>query len=636
LGPSGCGKTTLLKCVVGHLKPTSGSVKVFGYEPGESGSQVPGPGVGYMPQEVSIYDMFTIEETLIYFGKINCVDQNTIEKRTTFLIKFLDLPDKDRSVESLSGGQKRRVSLAAALVHSPPLLILDEPTVGVDPLLRQVIWKYLVRLARVDQITIIITTHYVEEAGQADLVGLMRNGRLLAESPPQDLIKQLGVKNLEEVFLRLCMDEEKSRRDDQESIFLALENEKDMESRLAEQAMNHKERQSSPMCVWCKVLLAMMWKNYLRLKRNPPVIVFEFILPALQVILFCYCVGGDPFDVPLAIVNEESVPKASILFLSSINYETFDVTYYQSLGEAIESVREGKNWGVVHIPENYTQHLQDRLFRPSQASNLTIANGTIAIYPDLTNLHLSLTIESSFRDAFIKFTRSALEWMDYNTLLAELPVKMQQPIYGGDGVKPSYLEFMAPGVVISLTYVMATGLTALAFILEKRDGLMERSEVAGVSTTQILLAHVFIELIVMLFQISLLLVVTFYFFQIPSRGPFYVAIPLILLQGCVGMGFGLLISSICSQENTAIMMLVGTFYINLTLSGIIWPIEAMPRILRFIGYFQPQTIPVESLRHILSRGWSIDRPSVYMGFVVSLAWLLFFLIGASICMRYKK
>ncbi|KAH7932506.1 hypothetical protein HPB52_024288 [Rhipicephalus sanguineus] len=118
---------------------------------------------------------------------------------------FLGLPEKSRLVKNLSGGQKRRVSLAAALIHRPPLLILDEPTVGVDPLLRQSIWHYLVTLTHRESISVIITTHYIEEARLANLVGLMRQGRILAQAVPDDLMKQHGMLTLEDVFLKLCM-----------------------------------------------------------------------------------------------------------------------------------------------------------------------------------------------------------------------------------------------------------------------------------------------------------------------------------------------------------------------------------------------------------------------------------------------
>lgn len=137
LGPSGCGKTTMLRCLVGRLKLDSGCMKVFGEEIGSSCGTL-GPRVGYMPQEIALFPDFTIEETLRYFARLFNMSHKAIEERIAFLLDFLELPEPTRLVGSLSGGQKRRVSLAVSLIHSPPLLILDEPTVGVDPVLRQV------------------------------------------------------------------------------------------------------------------------------------------------------------------------------------------------------------------------------------------------------------------------------------------------------------------------------------------------------------------------------------------------------------------------------------------------------------------------------------------------------------------
>lgn len=538
-------------------------------------------------------------------------------------------------VATTSGGQRRRVSLAAALVHSPPLLILDEPTVGVDPLLRQSIWQHLVTLTKTERISVIITTHYIEEARQANMVGLMRYGKILAENSPDQLMRTYALDSLEQVFLTLCVTDSARRaasmaggssvattsgtqvkfvqdfsqphqskqqtadsnlfppndayshrwdslknkrynRDNQSQLSttkasdrkltkktdnlsrpsidvnsetssdenLAHSNENDKKlahikihtatnrvvqvnsigfanetiefssissssdessssthdgrsnfmpsnpsgapklpdietagnkiepfatgpskseqnnlndylaiqtikwaarrsnelnmisfylnnrafvdgdqqlrpttsssaskpskieaarsSKItpkASRALEHSDldsynlfnkrlnsRASSSSCYqWWQTLAAVTWKNYIRLRRNPPVLVFQFMLPAVQVILFCLCIGGEPFDVPVAVVNEESTPRSSLQFLNGLNKKVIRQIKYDNLTSAIDAVRRGKVWGAIHIPDKYSQHLQSRLIMGEDVTSDTINNGTIKVYPDLTS-----------------------------------------------------------------------------------------------------------------------------------------------------------------------------------------------------------------------------------------------------------
>ncbi|KAK6632871.1 hypothetical protein RUM43_012610 [Polyplax serrata] len=169
LGASGCGKTTLLSCVVGRKKLNSGDIRVLGAYPGTHGSGVPGHRVGFMPQDIALVGELTIKDCANYFGWIHGMTNKQIEAKYAFLEELLDLPPRNVYVKNLSGGQQRRASLAIAMIHDPELLILDEPTVGLDPVLRQTIWDYLLKLVTEQNRTIIITTHYIEEARQAHM-----------------------------------------------------------------------------------------------------------------------------------------------------------------------------------------------------------------------------------------------------------------------------------------------------------------------------------------------------------------------------------------------------------------------------------------------------------------------------------
>lgn len=163
-----------------------------------------------MPQEIALYEDLTIEEMLNYFGRIFQMSGEQVRRRSVELGALLQLPEAGRYVRTLSGGQQRRVSFAATIIHRPPLIILDEPTAGVDPLLREKIWRHLGELSRQQNCTILVTTHYIEEARRAAKIGFMRKGRILCEGNPRDLLDQHRVATLEEVFLRICVRKRKS------------------------------------------------------------------------------------------------------------------------------------------------------------------------------------------------------------------------------------------------------------------------------------------------------------------------------------------------------------------------------------------------------------------------------------------
>lgn len=205
LGPNGAGKTTAIKMLSNIIKPSSGHATIFGEKIPEGNISAK---IGYMPQETGVYLGLTVEQNLKFYGRIFGLDKVEIKKRTDELLKFVALSDwKDEMVENLSGGMKHRVSLACTLLHQPKLLFLDEPTVGVDPELRVSFWDYFNKL-RENGVTILITTHYMDEARRCDRIGFMKHGRLIAEGKPLELLKESGMDSLEEAFLEFSQRDE--------------------------------------------------------------------------------------------------------------------------------------------------------------------------------------------------------------------------------------------------------------------------------------------------------------------------------------------------------------------------------------------------------------------------------------------
>ena len=199
LGPNGSGKTTLIRLLIGLLEPTSGSVKLLG-------QFIPNKAIlaqaGYMTQASALYEDLTVRENITFFAEMcGRIDRTWIDE----VIELVELKDRSHSlVRTLSGGLKQRTSLACALAHRPRLLLLDEPTVGIDPQLRATFWSYFRQLAS-SGIALIVSSHVMDEAERCDRLGFMRQGELLAEGSASELRAHADARTLEEAFLRFAI-----------------------------------------------------------------------------------------------------------------------------------------------------------------------------------------------------------------------------------------------------------------------------------------------------------------------------------------------------------------------------------------------------------------------------------------------
>jgi ABC-2 type transport system ATP-binding protein len=211
LGPNGAGKSTLIHCTTGLAQPTSGSVRVFGHDAIDHYEQAR-LAVGLAPQELNLDWFLTVEETLDYHGGYFGMPKRERRERAAELLEIFSLTaKKDDRTRTLSGGMKRRLILARALMHRPRLLILDEPTAGVDVELRLELWQYVQRING-EGTTILLTTHYLEEAEQlCDRIAFINDGRIVAQGTSQELAGDFGVASLEDAYLELVGRKELSR-----------------------------------------------------------------------------------------------------------------------------------------------------------------------------------------------------------------------------------------------------------------------------------------------------------------------------------------------------------------------------------------------------------------------------------------
>lgn len=198
LGPSGSGKTTLVKSIAGIDIPSSGEVYLLGEKMPKLSMMSK---IGYMAQADALYGALTAEENLRFFASLYNLSKKEQKQRISQVMELVNLSDDlKKQVKQYSGGMKRRLSLAIALIHEPPVLILDEPTVGIDPLLRKTIWDELYKL-RDAGTTIIVTTHVMDEVEKCDELGMIRDGKLIAVGSPSDIKRATSSNTIEEAFL---------------------------------------------------------------------------------------------------------------------------------------------------------------------------------------------------------------------------------------------------------------------------------------------------------------------------------------------------------------------------------------------------------------------------------------------------
>ena len=198
LGPNGSGKTTFIRALAALIRPDDGEISELGMTPRAA---VAAGAIGYMTQAAALYTELSVEENLRFFGALEGV--TGIADRIEEALRRVDLLDRRRSiVGTLSGGMRTRVSLAATLLHQPRLLLLDEPTVGIDPALRRDFWQHFRSLAS-GGVTILVSSHVMDEASRCDRLGLIRAGRLLAEGTVGELVQRAGTADLESAFLAL-------------------------------------------------------------------------------------------------------------------------------------------------------------------------------------------------------------------------------------------------------------------------------------------------------------------------------------------------------------------------------------------------------------------------------------------------
>lgn len=686
LGASGCGKTTLLSCLVGQRQLNSGEVTVLGMKPGQPGSGIPGARIGYMPQEIALVDEMTVKETIFYFGRIYGLKEEQIREKFKILRSLLQLPPPRQLVKNCSGGQQRRVSFACAMIHEPELLILDEPTVGLDPMLREKIWDFLVESTRNSKMAVIITTHYIEEAKKANCIGLMRNGVLLAEDTPINIMIKFECNSIEDAFLILSQKQGDSDIVQPNTINtsqppaimhsvevidatspepndtckkLPLVDENDNKTQRNDQGGHCREQETENrkriFFTTRGRIKALMTKNFVQLFRQPSGIIFMLLFPLIQLTCFYLAIGKTPTNLKLGIVSGEvndyatcfdqnlrtvfnhndtcEFKKISCRYITELGDDIAERVYYQTEEEAYNAAKRTEVLGYIMFPSNFSESMRVRMEEGRYAADGAVENSVLSVHIDMTDQQIGYFIERKLRDSFGSFVKNVLADCNLPTGLGNIPIQFQEPVYGSFDIE--FQQYVAPGVVMTMVFFLATLMTAAVFISERMDGVWDRTLVAGVSAMEMLWAHLLTQLIIMAFQSFEVIMYIGLVFDTYNKGDTATLIGLLTMTAFCGMLFGLLISVYCKSHTEANFVATGAFYPMIILCGLLWPLEGMPKSLQDIVLFFPFTIPSISARNIIEKGWSITNWQVYNGFIVMSVWIVIFFTLCMVGLKRK-
>ncbi|KAF4529689.1 hypothetical protein B566_EDAN010775 [Ephemera danica] len=471
---------------------------------------------------------------------------------------------------------------------------------------------------------------------------MMRNGVLLAEDTPNELLSLYGCDSLEDVFLLLCKKQGRVTNEETPGDIemgavaspgpLALPAPDPVRANLGMKSRKQIHKRASPV----GKMTALLKKNFSRYWKNFGVMLFILGFPILQIGSFFIAIGHDPQHLPLAIVNDEvpfregSMPtphgagpayetadrckgltvsgcnltRLSCRFLDTMN-PTFKKRYYATQNSAEAAVKAGQAWGSLFFNTNFSESLTERLENGKDASDVALEKSDLNISLDMSDRQISLFLRKEILKTYQTFVKVLLKECDINDKIGEIPVHFNTPIFGTEDT--SYTMFMAPGVILTIVFFLSTGITCTTMITEVHEGIWDRALVTGMTSGEILLSHVITQFAVLLLQTFECLLLSFLVFDMDNNGSLWLISLLTCLNGFCGMCY-----------------------------GIMWPVEAMPRVLRIISRQLPLTRASEAMRSIIIKGWGLTEPTVYNGFLTTFLWTAIMLFTCFIVLRLKK
>ncbi|MFO1349144.1 MAG: ribosome-associated ATPase/putative transporter RbbA [Gammaproteobacteria bacterium] len=547
LGSNGCGKTTTMKMLTGLLPASAGSASLFG-RPVDAKDIETRKRVGYMSQSFSLYGELTVRQNLVLHARLFHLPKATIAGRVQEMLERFGLVDAaDALPERLPLGMRQRLSLAVAVIHGPEMLILDEPTSGVDPVARDQFWELLIDLSRRQGVTIFISTHFMNEAERCDRISLMHAGRVLTQGTPAALVASRQAKTLEEAFIAYL--EETSGGQPEAS---------SASPPSAPAGLHHaRTRRFDPRRAW-----AYARREAMELRRDPIRLAFALLGPLWLMVVCGYGVSFDVEHLPFTVLDQDRTP-ASRAYLENFQGSRYfgekpPVADHAELERRLQS---GAVRLAIEIPPDFGRDLK-RMRQPQ-----------VGVWLDGAMPFRAETSRGYVEGVHLKYLQEFAR-REHGVIPELAPANIETRFRYNQDFKSVFA--IVPGTIMLILALIPAMLTAVGVVREKEHGSITNLYVTPVSGIEFLLGKQLPYVLVAFMSFLSLVLMALLLFQVPIKGSVLTLAAGALFYVIATTGFGLLISTFVKTQIAAIFATgIITTLPAVQFSGLLTPVSAL-------------------------------------------------------------
>ena len=597
LGSNGCGKSTTMKMLTGLLPASEGEASLFGH-PVDPRDMATRRRVGYMSQAFSLYGELTVAQNLVLHARLFHVPKAEIAARVDEMASRFGLHEvMDVLPDALPLGIRQRLSLAVAMVHKPELLILDEPTSGVDPVARDAFWRLMIDLARHDRVTIFISTHFMNEAERCDRISLMHAGRVLASDTPASIAAQRGVATLEEAFIAHLLEAGGGQTSPATPGSKAASGPTTAPGDTTrpyptQAAMPRRHPLRQRLREGLSRTWSYAWREALELMRDPVRGALALLGSLLLMFVMGYGINMDVEDLRFAVLDRDqtALSRDYALNLSGSRYFTEHAPLADH-AEVDRRLRSGELSLAIEIPSGFARDIA----RGRQVQIGAWVDGAMPQRAETVDGYLQgmhqhwLMLQSTLQTGVAPEAAAAVETrFRYNPDVKSLPA-------------------MVPAVIPLMLLMLPAMLTALAVVREKELGSIINLYVTPTTRLEFLLGKQLPYLALAMVNAGLMTLAAVTIFDVPlTGGPWVLALASLLFAFCA-TGMGLLASTMVRSQIAAMFVtMVGTMIPAVQYAGLINPVSAMEGAGRWIGEIYPASHMVTISRGVFNKALHYD------------------------------